>query len=51
MSIDLKNIKLDKNKKSNIKKILNDDKTYLIGAVILGVLTLVLCSLMMVGVL
>ena len=55
MSIDLSNIKLDKNKKSMIKKILNevfsDDRTYLIGVVILGIATLVICSLMIVGVL
>lgn len=51
MSIDLRNIKLDKNKKSILKKILNDDRTYLIGVVILGIATLVICTLMMVGVL
>ena len=51
MSIDLRNIKLDKNKKSMIKKILNDDRTYLIGVVILGIATLVICTLMIVGVL
>ena len=51
MSIDLSNIKLDKNKKSMIKKILNDDRTYLIGVVILGIATLVICTLMIVGVL
>ena len=49
--IDLSNIKLDKNKKSILKKILNDDRTYLIGVVILGIATLVICSLMIVGVL
>ena len=49
--IDLSNIKLDKNKKSMIKKILNDDRTYLIGVVILGIATLVICTLMIVGVL
>ena len=51
MSIDLSNIKLDKNKKSTLKKILNDDRTYLIGVVILGIATLVICTLMIVGVL
>ena len=51
MSIDLSNIKLNKNKKSMIKKILNDDRTYLIGVVILGIATLVICTLMIVGVL
>ena len=51
MHSDLSNIKLDKTKKSILKKILNDDRTYLIGVVILGVATLVLCSLMIVGVL
>lgn len=51
MSIDLSNIKLDKNKKSILKKILNDDRTYLIGVVILGIATLVICTLMIVGVL
>ena len=51
MGIDLSNIKLDKNKKSMIKKILNDDRTYLIGVVILGIATLVICTLMIVGVL
>ena len=51
MGIDLSNIKLDKNKKSILKKILNDDRTYLIGVVILGIATLVICSLMIVGVL
>ena len=51
MSIDLSNIKLDKNKKSMIKKILNDDRTYFIGVVILGIATLVICTLMIVGVL
>ena len=54
MSIDLSNIKLNKNKKSmikKIKKILNDDRTYLIGVVILGIATLVICTLMIVGVL
>ena len=51
MSIDLSNIKLDKNKKFMIKKILNDDRTYLIGVVILGIATLVICTLMIVGVL
>ena len=49
--IDLSNIKLDKNKKSILKKILNDDRTYFIGVVILGIATLVICSLMIVGVL
>ena len=49
MSIDLSNIKLDKNKKSMIKKILNDDRTYFIGVVILGITTLVICTLMIVG--
>ena len=49
--IDLSNIKLDKNKKSMIKKILNDDRTYFIGVVILGIATLVICTLMIVGVL
>ena len=51
MHNDLSNIKLDKNKKSILKKILNDDRTYLIGVVILGIATLVLCTLMIVGVL
>ena len=55
MSIDLSNIKLDKNKKSMIKKILSevfsDDRTYFIGVVILGIATLVICTLMIVGVL
>ena len=51
MSIDLSNIKLDKNKKSLLKKILNDDRTYLIGVVILGIATLVICTLMIAGVL
>ena len=51
MGIDLSNIKLDKNKKSILKKILNDDRTYRIGVVILGIATLVICSLMIVGVL
>ena len=51
MCIDLSNIKLDKNKKSMIKKILNDDRTYFIGVVILGIATLVICTLMIVGVL
>ena len=55
MSIDLSNIKLDKNKKSILKKILSevfsDDRTYLIGVVILGIATLVICTLMIVGVL
>ena len=51
MGIDLSNIKLDKNKKSMIKKILNDDKAYFIGVVILGIATLVICSLMIAGVL
>ena len=51
MSIDLSNIKLDKNKKSILKKILNDDRTYLIGVVILGIATLVICTLMIAGVL
>ena len=51
MSIDLSNIKLNKNKKSLLKKILNDDRTYFIGVVILGIATLVICTLMIVGVL
>lgn len=51
MSIDLSNIKLDKNKKSILKKILNDDRAYFIGVVILGIATLVICTLMIVGVL
>ena len=57
MSIDLSNIKLNKNKKSEkvialmIKKILSDDRTYFIGVVILGIATLVICTLMIVGVL
>ena len=51
MGIDLSNIKLDKNKKSILKKILNDDRTYFIGVVILGIATLVICTLMIVGVL
>ena len=51
MGIDLSNIKLNKNKKSLLKKILNDDRTYLIGVVILGIATLVICTLMIVGVL
>ena len=51
MRIDLSNIKLDKNKKSLLKKILNDDRTYFIGVVILGIATLVICTLMIVGVL
>ena len=51
MCNDLSNIKLDKNKKSILKKILNDDRTYLIGVVILGIATLVICTLMIVGVL
>ena len=51
MGINLYNIKLDKNKKSILKKILNDDRTYLIGVVILGIATLVICTLMIVGVL
>ena len=51
MSIDLSNIKLNKNKKSLLKKILNDDRTYLIGVVILGIATLVICTLIIVGVL
>ena len=51
MHNDLSNIKLDKTKKSILKKILNDDRTYLIGVVILGIATLVLCTLMIVGVL
>ena len=51
MGSDLSNIKLDKNKKSILKKILNDDRTYLIGVVILGIATLVICTLMIVGVL
>ena len=49
--IDLSNIKLNKNKKSMINKILNDDRTYFIGVVILGIATLVICTLMIVGVL
>ena len=49
--IDLSNIKLDKNKKSLLKKILSDDRTYFIGVVILGIATLVICTLMIVGVL
>ncbi len=49
--INLSNIKLDKNKKSMIKKILSDDRTYFIGVVILGIATLVICTLMIVGVL
>ena len=49
--IDLSNIKLDKNKKSILKKILYDDRTYFIGVVILGIATLVICTLMIVGVL
>lgn len=49
--IDLSNIKLDKNKKSILKKILSDDRTYFIGVVILGIATLVICTLMIVGVL
>ena len=49
--IDLSNIKLDKNKKSILKKVLNDDRTYFIGVVILGIATLVICTLMIVGVL
>ena len=40
MSIDLSNIKLDKNKKSMIKNILSDDRTYFIGVAILGIATL-----------
>ena len=51
MHNDLSNIKLDKNKKSILKKILNDDRTYLIGVVILGIATLVICTLMIIGVL
>ena len=51
MCNDLSNIKLNKNKKSMIKKILSDDRTYLIGVVILGIATLVICTLMIVGVL
>ena len=51
MHINLSNIKLDKNKKSILKKILNDDRTYFIGVVILGIATLVICTLMIVGVL
>ena len=51
MSIDLSNIKLNKNKKSLLKKILSDDRTYFIGVVILGIATLVICTLMIVGVL
>ena len=51
MGIDLSNIKLDKNKKSILKKILSDDRTYFIGVVILGIATLVICTLMIVGVL
>ena len=49
--IDLSNIKLNKNKKSMIKRILSDDRTYFIGVVILGIATLVICTLMIVGVL
>ena len=49
--IDLSNIKLNKNKKSLLKKVLNDDRTYFIGVVILGIATLVICTLMIVGVL
>ena len=49
--IDLSNIKLNKNKKSLLKKILSDDRTYFIGVVILGIATLVICTLMIVGVL
>ena len=49
--IDLSNIKLDKNKKSILKKILSDDRTYFIGVVILGIATLVICTLMIIGVL
>lgn len=49
--IDLSNIKLDKNKKPILKKILSDDRTYFIGVVILGIATLVICTLMIVGVL
>lgn len=49
--IDLSNIKLNKNKKSILKKILSDDRTYFIGVVILGIATLVICTLMIVGVL
>ena len=49
--IDLSNIKLNKNKKSMIKNILSDDRTYFIGVVILGIATLVICTLMIVGVL
>ena len=37
MSIDLSNIKLDKNKKSILKKILNDDITFLLIAVFSGI--------------
>ena len=51
MHNDLSNIKLDKNKKSILKKILNDDRTYFISVVILGIATLVICTLMIVGVL
>ena len=54
MHNDLSNIKLDKNKKSmikKIKKILNDDRIYFVGVVILGIATLVICTLMIVGVL
>jgi hypothetical protein len=51
MVIDLSNIKLDKNKKSTLKKILSDDRTYFIGVVILGIATLWICTLMIVGVL
>lgn len=51
MHNDLSNIKLNKNKKSILKKILNDDRTYLIGVVILGIATLVICTLMIVGIL
>ena len=49
--IDLSNIKLNKNKKSLLKKILNDDRTYFIGVVMLGIATLVICTLMILGVL
>ena len=37
MNIDLSNIKLDKNKKSMIKKILSDDITFLLVAVFSGI--------------
>ena len=37
MSINLSNIKLNKNKKSILKKILNDDITFLLIAVFSGI--------------